>query len=436
MPAPHQERVVPHVPPSEQLRQTPNIPSIGDLQNVAAYNLSQHTEARDKAAPGQEWQAATAKIREYGEIEAELRSFESEGVTDAAGADLAINQRIAALQTDSALDSRVRMQEHQKLLRTREFVRATEADQSIFEEPEFTAWKAKKDQAAADRDSRRLQQDRRTADEQQAAKVAEARTEASELHLVQDILQKGGVAVHTALPKAYSANGNAGFGTLTESKRKLPLGRNTYSPFDVDDGRGRLSADKVFGDKGIYEGVVFMPLKETIYEEVENESAKGGLLRRRQKLPAERRATGEKYVQASAAVDGSSDEPAVEMVYVTFGDSSYDGATKYPVPEPGSGASNRGGNVLVVSIIMPKSAAESLKQAGTKDPRIIRKVVEGAVIKNSAIPEKAWHEGDEQTYGKPMKPPYEAWAAKTGGRKMYFQEPGAKQFDENKVVSF
>ncbi len=259
--------------------------------------------------------------------------------------------------------------------------------------------------------------------EQKTDAIDASRAELAETYLLQDVL-KGGVAVHTDFAAEYSQHGYSGFSERVEDKRQgVPI-KEYNEPFVLED----RNLHKVYGDRGIYEGVVFTPVSKNMYEEVEVPGRKK--MFGREPATKQRQVAGTEPMLASEVVAGAADEPAVEMTYRTFGDSSYRSETEYKVPD------GRAGNILVVSIVMPESVAGNLEQAGKADPNIIRTVAEKAMLENIGIPEAAWREGDEHTHGRPMRPPYEAWAKASGGQsKLYFQEPGARAFDPSRAVA-
>ncbi len=260
--------------------------------------------------------------------------------------------------------------------------------------------------------------------EQKATTIDASRAELAEAYFIDEVL-KGGVAVSTDFAAEYSPNnGSGGFRVSTEAKRQgAPLGEFN-EPFVLDD----RNLNKTYGDKGIYEGVVFSPVSKNVYEEVEVPGRKK--MFGREPATKEHRITGTQPMLASEVVAGATDEPAVEMTYRTFGDTSYSQETEYKVSD------GRTGNYLVVSVVMPQSVAAKLEQDAKADPKIIRTVAEKAMLENTGIPEAAWRTGDEHTRGRPMRPPYERWAKASGGQsKMYFQEPGSKTFDPSRAVA-
>jgi hypothetical protein len=145
----------------------------------------------------------------------------------------------------------------------------------------------------------------------------------------------------------------------------------------------------------------------------------------------EPRATGERQLKASEVVQNGDDEPAVEMIYRTFAAPFQSQDLQYHCRD------NRTGNVLAVSVVMPESVARELEQKGRTNPKLIRAVAEQAVLEVCGISEQSWSKDSQPTPDQPVRPPYEAWAAASGGEsRMYFQEPGAPGFDESRVAAF
>lgn len=427
-------------PTSRERRDKPSAPSVDiyDLINIAAYYAELARERSDSVRENSsfpnepqvaaiERQVASAKLHSANETIALLEQIEMQPeVTDGDSAEKAVLELLASL--DQISDQRVRDEERIQLESSLGFVRRQKARFDILEEPQFQEWLEAKQKSENVLEQRRRVFRRKDAEARRVKAISDAQTDVAKAfeaketqenrELIDEVLTNGGIAIHTALPKEYSdpKKPKHGFGTLVEGKR-APGSRgfedSLHDAFVVDGNRGEAGFDKVYGSQDIHEGVVFKPVDEGA-------------------------------TRVSELVSGVIDsmvrnEPAVEMIYRTFGDADFNPETWYLTPESGT----RGGNRLVVSIIMPESTAAALQQAGKKDPTVIRQVVKEAVLRtikdqrNEDV-EEAWSEGNSTTFGRALEPPYDAWrqAARDKKSHMYFQDDGATSFDENRVVAF
>ncbi len=76
-----------------------------------------------------------------------------------------------------------------------------------------------------------------------------------------------------------------------------------------------------------------------------------------------------------------------------------------------------------MSLILPESVARELEAAGRENPEVIRKVIEGAVMRNLGISEEAWDGREGKDRGLLIKPPYEGCASRWWPQQNVFQRP-------------
>ncbi|MCK5358300.1 MAG: hypothetical protein KAJ48_07885, partial [Elusimicrobiales bacterium] len=63
-------------------------------------------------------------------------------------------------------------------------------------------------------------------------------------------------------------------------------------------------------------------------------------------------------------------------------------------------------------------------------------IIKEVVIKKTGISEETWEKGEEFNGSIPLRPPYEAWAQKKEGCRMYIAGPEAERdFNEKNVIT-
>ncbi|MCX6741222.1 MAG: hypothetical protein NTY61_02380, partial [Candidatus Parcubacteria bacterium] len=242
-----------------------------------------------------------------------------------------------------------------------------------------------------------------------------------EKELILEILKEGGIGIHTSLPREYHPHKSAGFIDLVDNRLNPSTAGNSlggdvrnsfrFSDFDSYEQQHRLEKE------GVNELVTFEPAVRDVIKEVDVPVKKerlGGLLGSKTVMEKKNQKVGEEAIKHSEVVKDGKDEPLVKLKYQAESASSdsEDGYYDY---------SGRRGNVLEVEICLPKSTADKVSQQIKKDPKFIRQIIGEAVVKGLKIPAKAWQEGDEHTNDRPVRPPYEKWDAKFGG-KIYVKE--------------
>ncbi len=335
----------------------------------------------------------------------------------------AIHRRLDA--ASNMEDSAEKVRETARLMKALEM--ATQGPENTEGLPRYQEWQAQRRKSM----QHSAQQDGREAAEADARQREPEVAEAREAIIVAQVMEQAGVAVHAALPREYNANGREGFQISVEARRQSvggeSFGRKIQDDFRIEGALSAESLDRVYGDAGVHEAVAFTPVEAPVYENYEVVERKGLF---RQQREARSRIIDTKPVTTGSLIEGGGEEPAVEMVYRTFaGDAVQHPDWAYRTSD------GRTGNLLAVSLILPESVARELEQEGRKDPNVIRKIVEQAVLRATQTTPEAWRAGDTLTHSNPVRPPYEAWAE--GGRsRMYFKEPGDEAISKDRVVEF
>lgn len=223
--------------------------------------------------------------------------------------------------------------------------------------------------------------------------------------MINEVLNYHSVGMHTALGGDYSRFSGGGFQNKLELLRErseyiAPIVRMQQFENSIRVEKEKLSA------AGISDAVVIEPLTKTKYKPVEKVEKR---LLRADKITSEKVMDGTEPVTSEEVfLNISKIEPLYRFAYQTV---IYD---NYDYKE-----STHRSNLLNVDIIIPESVAKKLAERIQKNPGLARELVANAVTQNMGIPEQAWQQGNEHTGNHPIRPPYEAWAAKNNGSKMY-----------------
>ncbi|MCR4325281.1 MAG: hypothetical protein NUV59_00530 [Patescibacteria group bacterium] len=234
--------------------------------------------------------------------------------------------------------------------------------------------------------------------------------------VIQKALEEGGSRMYTSVADDLSQRESAGYQSIEDSR--------------INDGRGQSGIGRIFADasakleggmqSGLSESLGKRGLQELIdiridtkpvYEQVRIPGRKGVFGIGGTPEQIERRATGRtEPIKHSEIVKGGKDEPAVRISY-------FAGAKDSQWKD----YSGRYGQLLVFEMLVPASVAKEIEQEIAKDPAVIRDIV-GRFAKDKILKDpKTW----ETPYrgGDPLRPPYDRWDAKTGGR-VYVQKEG------------
>ncbi len=235
--------------------------------------------------------------------------------------------------------------------------------------------------------------------------------------LLQEIIQNGATFLHTCVPNQYNPKkSGGGYCDIVSPKRmdynpREPFGMRIKNGFKISTNDYRDPSD-VLMKKGINEAVYLKLLVEDVEKEVP-ETVRGRFgfgsktVMRRQKI-------GQKSVYQNQLVRGGSNEEACSLVYLTTDNDFPDQA--YHVYD------GRFSNIILIQTVLPKSLGEKAFDYIKQNPKFARLFAQEIILKEFGIPLKAWNNGDEYTRNHPLRPPYEIWAQKPGGCKIYIQE--------------
>lgn len=267
--------------------------------------------------------------------------------------------------------------------------------------------------------------------------------------LMEEVMAQGAFEVHTSLTN-FKGTSNAGFQDIGDTRWKHAFNASTFDRAARAESvwferGGGPRGSRVLQEKGISEMVTIEPLKKQEYRNEEYEISAGGL---RGIFGGKKTET--KKVRYETPVDDISSilpghamhEPACLVTYETVNREYKDYST-------------RTGNILKVSMVMPKSVAEKLAALGKRDPALFRTLAEKITTERTGIITKEmWNTGQGNTSGKErtiseqeqqyyrVRPPYEAWKAAQGGvERMLIQnrlnsEIDRGLFKESDVVTF
>jgi hypothetical protein len=274
------------------------------------------------------------------------------------------------------------------------------------------------EQSALD-DSQRLDEVRKEiSGDQSVTPEDETGFEAEREKVLEMIRENGSSSVVTSLPKIYNPKGHSGF-TVVPDDRRI----NKSELYDAQ----LMSSDrkKHFHDAGVNEVVGLVP---EVVEEFESiDVPRGGLMGRLGQTEKKSQSKGYRPRKHNEIVNGGTSESAYSLTYEVIDD-------KNPIYR--DSASNRMGQVLRVSIMLPESTSGEIWKHLKEDPEFIREIAKMIMTERVGVSEVDWSQGGENTRA-PLRPPYEEWAKKEGGLKMYFQEPGDNNqtFNPDQIVS-
>lgn len=219
--------------------------------------------------------------------------------------------------------------------------------------------------------------------------------------LIDSINNNGRGNIHMSLPAKYAPKKTAGFQTFGDKNwHQQPVMDSTISD--------RMRKEN------IREVVVLKPWKKwTLKKEVVSPAKKGFLGIGARKEQTRKVPAGERDVLISELIDdNTSNEAAYKLTYLASGehDEDYRDSSKRP------------GQVLFMEIAVPRSIAEKVRGRLEKDPTFIRRLAKARLekhFKENGVEidfEKVWKNGDENSNGVPLSPPYDLWDIK--GRKI------------------
>lgn len=239
---------------------------------------------------------------------------------------------------------------------------------------------------------------------QPATSEYETGIEGERQRILEVIREHGSSIVDTSLPGKYSPSGYSGFATVPDDRR---INRNEWRDTQLmsRDGKER------FHDAGVNEVMKLVPDIMAEYENVD--VPRKGLMGMMGKTENKSQFKEYRPRRHNEIVSGGTSESAFNLTYEVVDD-------KMPVYK--DSCSNRVGQALRVSIVLPESSAHEVWEHLKKDPEFIREIAKMIMIEKVGVTEEAWSQGDKYTTA-PFCPPYEKWAKKEGGLKMYFQEP-------------
>ncbi len=238
--------------------------------------------------------------------------------------------------------------------------------------------------------------------------------------IIQKALAEGGARLHTSVPRDVSPSGNSGFQSLDSRVSNWDAAGATVSSIGNQlraPGRHEnVVLERELNAHGLAE---IVDIRRKFKPGVENVIVPGksgflgigGTPNR-----TERRRTGRDVVPTHAEmVSGGKDEPAVRITYV---------ANSVHLDRDSAGwrdYSGRQGQMLLFEIVLPESVGREVEKQIESDPGFIRSLVERYAKEKVLKAPTAWEAPQGQ--GDSLRPPYERWDAKTGG-KIYVQKEG------------
>jgi hypothetical protein len=267
--------------------------------------------------------------------------------------------------------------------------------------------------------------------------------------LIEEVMSQGAFEVHTSLTN-FEGTTHAGFQDIGDTRWKHAFNASTFDRTARAESvwferGGGPRGPGVLQERGISEMVTIEPLTKHEYRNEEYEISAGGL---RGIFGGKKTET--KKVRYETSVDDISSvlpghamhEPACLVIYETVNREYKDYST-------------RNGNILKVSMVVPKSVAEKLAALGKRDPALFRTLAEKITTERTGvITREMWNTGqgntskkertiseEEQQYYR-VRPPYEMWKAVQGGvERMLIQNRLNSKIDrglfkESDVVEF
>ena len=241
------------------------------------------------------------------------------------------------------------------------------------------------------------------------------------------VLEDGGVRVHMSVAKSLSLSpyGSDGFQNLEtriqdHRQPNVVIEEITMQFLSRDEFMRNIRLDNALNDRDIKEIIDIRPEVRPTYETVTVPGKKGVLGFGKMPDRTERKATGRyESILHSEIVSGGKNEPVVRFTY-------YIPQTEW------RDYSGRQGQMMVVEIVLPESAAKELEQILKRDPAAMRQIVEEVMKKRFLEDPGDWEKS--QGYGDSLRPPYEVWDAEPNGGRIYLQTAGKEPgFHEDRV---
>lgn len=253
--------------------------------------------------------------------------------------------------------------------------------------------------------------------------------------LLEAVLKDGGIGLQIALPSEYHPNHTTGYTDVKNEKRLEggDFGKAINSAFyNLEEYKTGERFKDIMEDNEINEVIALVPKQRDIEKAVQEKIVKPvwGGMRTKTETVTKMEKVGVQPILHSEVVDGGKKEPAYELLYKVFDDSMM-----HPQGHAYRETTNRN-QIFELKITLPESEAKKVLEQIKKDPSFIREIAEKSVIEQLKIPTEAWEEGKEHNAGYPLRPPYEEWRKRRGGKsKIYFHEAG-KPINLNNVKEF
>lgn len=244
--------------------------------------------------------------------------------------------------------------------------------------------------------------------------------------VIQKTLADGGARMYTSVNSDLSQRNSAGYQSIEDSR--------------INDGRAQAGIAQIIADVAsqmqvrdqteiyatldahdLHEIIDIRTDKKPVFENVIVPGRKGMFGIGGTSDQVEKRRTGRtESIKHRDVVKGGKDEPAVRISY--FAGAKNSEWRDY---------SGRKGQLLIFEMVVPESIAKEIEREIEKDPAIMRNIAERFAKEKVLRDPSAWE--TPQGQGDPLRPPYEKWDAKTGG-KMYLQkESGTPGWHEESV---
>jgi hypothetical protein len=248
--------------------------------------------------------------------------------------------------------------------------------------------------------------------------------EVKEARLILEIITEGGVGAHTSLPREYHPNHSAGFTDIIDN-RLLPNSPGGFWSKGVRDYFGFRTfgndLTRNYEKAQVREFIGFKPVSVDVYQDKKVQVA-GGMFGLKKTTQTIKEKTGIRPLMHNEAVASGVQEPLVKLIYFTRELSS--DINSLLAHKDYSG---RDGNHITMEVLLPQSVAEKVQQEIKVNPTFIRKIAKELMVQKLGIPEKVWEEGDTNTHGHPVRPPYEKWDA--SGENIYIRDDNDNELD-------
>lgn len=261
--------------------------------------------------------------------------------------------------------------------------------------------------------------------ESRQAEIIQTEQEIREARLILEIFTEGGVGVHTSLPKEYHPNHSNGFTDVIDN-RLMPNSPGGFSSRGVRDyfGFRNFGNDltRNYEKAQVREFIGFESVSVDVYRDKKVQVA-GGMFGFKKTTQTVKEKTGTtRPLMHNEAVASGALEPLVKLKYCTR-ELSSDAADLLSHKD----YSNRGGNSIIMEVLLPQSVAKKVQQEIKANPTFIRKIVKKLMVQKLGIPENVYENGDKNTNGFPICPPYEKWDV--SGENIYIREETDDGYD-------